>query len=110
MGIQPLSINISVLGSVLKESPANKEDAPLKKACSEFESMLVFQMLKNMRNSVMKSDLFGSGQEEEMFQDMMDEEIAKDFSRTGTIGLGDMMYQQLIQQKSAKVAPETVDN
>lgn len=106
MRIQP---GLIFNASPAKNMPVNKEDASLKKACSEFESMLVLQMLKQMRASVMKADLFGSGQKEEMFQDMMDEEIAKDFSKTGTIGLGDMMYRQLITQNTVKVSAESVD-
>jgi len=106
MRIQP-SISLNV--SPAKDTPVNKEDAELKKVCSEFESILVLQMLKQMRASVMKADLFGSSQKEEMFQDMMDEEIAKDFSKTGSIGLGEMMYRQLIAQKNAKVSAESVD-
>ncbi|MEN6521539.1 MAG: rod-binding protein [Armatimonadota bacterium] len=92
-----------------KNDAVTRDDKSLKNACMEFESVLVHQMIKNMRNSVIKSDLFGSSEKEEMFQDMMDEETSKNFSKTGSIGLADVMYRQLIQQNTAKVIDETVD-
>lgn len=86
-----------------------KEDAALKKACREFESVLVAQMLKNMRSSVQKSDLFGSSEKEEMFQGMLDDEIAKDISRTNSFGIAQTLYNQLSQIKTAKVSEKSVD-
>lgn len=75
------------------------EDPKLRKACRDFESLLVQQMLSKMRASIPKSDLFGSKDEEEIFSGMLNEEYAKSLSETGSLGLGDMLYAQLAALK-----------
>lgn len=88
---------------------AQKNDAALRKACREFESLLTAQMLQKMRDSVHKSDLFGSREKEEIFQSMLDEEMAKHIAHTGALGLGDTIYAQLKARNIAKVPENSVD-
>ena len=40
----------------------------LKKACQEFESVFMYQVLRTMRKTIDKSDLFHGGQGEEIFE------------------------------------------
>jgi len=87
---------------VNKSDQIHKEDIALKKACKDFESILVSQMLKSMRESVSKTDLFGSSEKEEMFQGMLDNEIAQQMSEKSGFGLGDAIYAQLSRRKTAK--------
>ncbi len=75
------------------------EDPKLKKACRDFESLLVQQMLSRMRASLPKSDLFGSKDKEEVFRSMLDEEYAKEVSSSGSLGLADMLYAQFSEMK-----------
>lgn len=75
--------------------PAERRDKELKKVCQDFEAVFIGQLLKNMRKTAVKADLFGSQKEEEMFRDMMDDEIAKTASRTNSIGIAEMLYNQL---------------
>jgi len=83
-------------GAAKADKPtSDKEDAALKKACREFESLLVAQMLHQMRATVPKADLFGSREKEEIFQSLLDDEVAKEISRTGTLKLADLIYAQL---------------
>jgi peptidoglycan hydrolase FlgJ len=84
------------------------DDKALKKACHEFESLLVSQMLHKMRDTVPKSTLFGSREKEEMFQSMLDDEMAKDMSNSGSLKIADLLYQQL-GGNTAKVSGEGVD-
>jgi peptidoglycan hydrolase FlgJ len=81
------------------ESPSSgikaKEDEKLRDACKSFEAMLTGIMLKGMRKTVMKTDLFGSGNEEELFQEMMDNEICQTASKSNSVGISDMLYRQL---------------
>ena len=71
-----------------------KENQKLKQACQDFEAVFMGFMLKGMRKTVPKSEL-GSGREEEMFTDMMDDEICKSASKSRSIGIADMLYRQL---------------
>lgn len=86
--------------SLAPQTQAAKEDAKLKRACQDFESVLVTYMLGQMRNTVQKTDLFGSSEKEDMFQGMLDQETAKDISTNGSMGIADMMYKQLSQINS----------
>lgn len=70
-------------------------DKKLKQACQDFEAIFMGFMMKSMRKTVQKSDLFGSSQEEEMFTDMMDNEVCKSASSRGSTGIADMLYRQL---------------
>lgn len=76
----------------------DKADAKLKKTCQDFEAMMVSQMLGQMRQTVQKTDLFGSGEKEQIFQGMLDSEIAKNVSQNGSMGIGKMLYEQLSKQ------------
>lgn len=73
----------------------NKDDKELKKACKDFEAIFFNQILKSMRKTVTKTDLFGSQKEEEIFQDMMDAEVSKTAAQQNSIGIADMLYRQL---------------
>lgn len=70
-------------------------DKKLKQACQDFEAIFMGFMMKGMRNTVPKSDLFGSSQEEDMFKEMMDNEICKSAASRSSMGVADMLYKQL---------------
>lgn len=65
----------------------------LKKACSDFESIFMHQMLKEMRKTVNQTGMIHGGQAEEIFSDMLDSERSKEMK----VGLGDMLFNQLSQ-------------
>lgn len=90
------SLSNSLLADKIRELPESKKQelTKLKEACSEFESIFMHQMLKEMRKTVNpKNTLVYGGQAEEIFSDMLDQERAKEMK----IGLGDMMFRQLSQ-------------
>jgi flagellar protein FlgJ len=70
-----------------------KELEKLREACSDFESIFMQQMLKEMRKTVDKTSLTHGGQAEEIFSDLLDTERAKEMK----VGLGDMLFSQLSQ-------------
>jgi len=73
------------------------EDKKLREACQEFESFFMYLVMKEMRKTVPETELFHGGKAEEIFRDMLDEEMAKEMSKpsVGGFGLGQMLYQQL---------------
>lgn len=91
--MQDLKINLK---QYLPESDrkAGKDEA-LKKACKEFESVFTYQLLKSMRSTVEKCDLFHGGQGEEIYESLLDQELAKSVSEGGEKGLAHLLYQQL---------------
>ena len=78
-----------------KTEAQSKEDVKLRKACQDFEALLLSQMLTKMRETVPKTDLFGSSEKEEIFQGMLDQEIAKEMANSSTMGIAELMYSQL---------------
>lgn len=71
------------------------QDKKLKQACQDFESVFMGFVLKGMRKTVQKSDLFGSNKAEDMFTDMMDDEVCKSASKSNSMGIADLLYRQL---------------
>lgn len=80
-------------------SPANKLSASqkeLKEAAEQFESVFINMLFKEMRKSVSDSDLFGDRDAEQTFQEMLDTEMSTKLSQNGGIGLGNVIYKQLV--------------
>ena len=73
-----------------------KEKARVTKATQDFESVFIGMMLKQMRKSMAGDNpLFGKGSEAKLYQDMMDDSLAQQMSRTGTFGLAKVMMKSI---------------
>lgn len=80
----------------IAKSLENKEikDKELLKACQGFETIFYQMLFKEMRNTVHKTGLLSGGFAEDVFESMLDEQIAESASKAdGT--LANMLYQQL---------------
>ena len=74
-----------------------KDDAAarkLKEACQGFESIFLQRIWEQMRKSVGKEGYLHS-RDEESYQSMFDQELAKKMAEAGGIGLADMLQEQL---------------
>ena len=100
--IQP--INPSAAG---KESGAKKiDEGKLKKACEDFESIFISKMLKVMRETIPKSGLLDGGSQQDTYLSLFDEELSKSMAKRGGIGLGKILYQNIMNQgKNRNLAP-----
>lgn len=78
-----------------KKNTIEEKDKQLKKACQDFEAYFLFQMFKEMDNTVMKSELVSTGRGEEMFKSMLHQEVANAAAKGKGVGLSSMMYQQM---------------
>jgi len=76
-------------------TPEALAQARLKKQCREFESVFYNSMLKAMRKTIIKTDLFDGGKGEEIYTSMLDEEYAKIMSKNGNDSLANALYNQL---------------
>jgi len=79
---------------------SDKEEKRLKDACRDFEALFLSIVLKQMRKTVPKSELFGSDPAQDTFQEMMDDEIGRSAAKTSSMGIADMLYRQLTNQMS----------
>jgi flagellar protein FlgJ len=69
--------------------------ASLKESSRELETMFVMEMYKAMRKAVPEGGLFEKSNSTEIFQDMLDLEMAKETTKGKGIGLADAMYNQM---------------
>lgn len=81
--------------------PASKTE--VEKAAKEFESFFAFYLLKVMRESVPKSGLLNSGMSENIYNSIIDENIAEGIAARGGLGLSDLLIRQMeLDQKNGK--------
>lgn len=71
------------------------DEKKLEKACLEFESIFIHQMLKSMRQTIPQTGLMGEGKERNIFQALFDEEVSKNITKRGGLGMGKMLYEQM---------------
>lgn len=74
------------------------DEKRLEKACQEFESILIHQMMKTMRQAVPMTGFMTEGKERKVFQALFDEEISKVISKRGGLGVGKMLHRQMQQR------------
>lgn len=88
-----LSLNRAQQLQNRKNLPGGGEIA-LRQAADEFEALLVEQLVKEMRKAVVKSDLFGDRDNEELFEEMLDGEYVRLIMNRGGLGISDLLMKQ----------------
>jgi len=63
--------------------------------CLELETFLVKNLLSSMRNTVQKSGLVDDSFAGKMYEDMLWDEYAKDFTKNAGFGMAEQAYRQL---------------
>lgn len=81
----------------LKRQVAAHNPQALREAAQQFESLFINMMLKSMEQANFKDPLFGSSQQS-MYQDMYNQQLSIELSKTHSFGLADMLVKQLRNQ------------
>lgn len=81
--------------NLLNSAMNQEDDEGLREACQEFESYFLQQVYKSMRSTVPQGTLTEKSHGREMFEDMLDEEYAKEASVGKGTGIAQMLYKQL---------------
>ncbi len=106
MSTQNSSVNYTdTLGiSQLKASAKQDAKGALEEAARQFESLFMNEMLKSMRkaNEAFESDLMGSGNDKEYYEQMFDHQMSVNMSQNGGIGLAQALVRQLGKQMDSK--------
>ena len=71
------------------------ERRKLKEACKQFEAIFIEYMLKTMRKTVQKSDLFKREFAEEIYSSILDQKIAEKVADSKGLGLAELLYKEL---------------
>lgn len=79
----------------LEAAVRNNDDRELMKACREFESVMLNMMYKQMKATIIRSNLVERDAGAEIFESMLDEHLMEEASKTGSFGLAESMYKQL---------------
>ncbi len=82
------------LRNAIQPPSHEQQTKKLKKACKDFEAVFVYQMLKSMRKTIQKCDLFHGGQGEETYQSLMDMELSKEMADLGPGSLSRLLYDE----------------
>ena len=86
--------------AITKTGPA-KTQTPFEKKAREtaesFEAVFLSQILKSMSIGLKTDGPFGGGHSEEIFKDVLNEEVAKQITRNGGIGLSDAVYREILK-------------
>ncbi len=88
-------VSDSSFEETLKKAAETGDDKKLKEACQEFESVFLNMMLSTMRKTIPDGGLVEKSQGTKTFESMLDEEYAKSLSKSGGIGLADVLEAQL---------------
>jgi flagellar protein FlgJ len=68
----------------------------LRELCHEFEALLIYQMIKSMRETLHKEDdLLYGGEAEDMFREMLDHEYSKAMSKQANFGFATTLYDRM---------------
>ena len=71
------------------------KSSELYEVCLELETILMKNLIKGMRSTIMKSGLVDSSFAGEVYEDMLYDEYAKTFTRNANLGFAEMAYRQL---------------
>lgn len=101
---------ISTQDALLNKSVENlkknvKNPQKLQQASEDFESLFVYFMLREMRKTVMKSDLLSGGFGGEIMQGIFDQEISNKIAQHSQLGISELLLQQLSEQAANSDLP-----
>jgi flagellar protein FlgJ len=91
------------------QSPGSKKPlidktGKLYEQCLELETFLIKTLLTGMRNTVQKSGFIDESLAGKMYEDMLWDEYARDFTKNAGLGFADMAYLELTGQRGKLLA------
>lgn len=89
-----------------RASLENIEAQRIREVAQEFEALLLEHMIKEMRNTVPESPIFGRNRGREIFEELLDGEFARLMENRGGIGIAQFMATHMIRDSGADQPPE----
>jgi len=84
----------------LTKRPAT--DAQMQKTAQDFEAMVLSQMLQPMFEGIETEAPFGGGSAEKMWRSVMIDEMAKEITRNGGVGIADMVQREMLKMQEVR--------
>ena len=88
----------------LANNPQVSDQDKIKEACRQFEAILLRQILSESRKSTVAASTEGTSNERDIYNDMIDNQVADSVSRSGSFGLAKSLEKQLVHQVLPKTA------
>ncbi len=82
----------------LNSAIQSDDQKKLYESCQQLESVFINKVLDSMRACISHSDLIERGFATETYESMLYDEYAKNMSKTGSLGIADLLYKQLSSQ------------
>ena len=89
---------LASLGTTLQ----NKQREAAKKAAEDFESVFVSQMLEPMFQGLRTDGMFGGGNGEAVFRSLMIQEVGKEITKSGGVGISDSVYGEMLRMQGLR--------
>ncbi|MEA1976217.1 MAG: rod-binding protein [Bacillota bacterium] len=80
---------------ILSDSLKSGDDKKLKKVCEDFEAIFVNMLLKSMKTTIGENGFIEKSHAREVFESMLDEEMANNISSGKGIGIAKILYENL---------------
>jgi flagellar protein FlgJ len=81
------------------ERPSIDKTDKLYEQCEALETFLIKNLITSMRSTVQKSELLDTGFAGKMYEDMLYDEYAEEFSRNANFGFAELAYLELSGQR-----------
>jgi peptidoglycan hydrolase FlgJ len=82
----------------------NAAPSKIAKTGSEFETMVLSQLLKPMFEGLQTDGMFGGGEGEEAFKSLYIDSMAKQITQKGGVGISSLIQKELIRMQGGHVA------
>ena len=92
--------------SALRVGAKNNDPAALREVAGQFEALFLQSMLKSMRDASIGDPLFGDSNAHDMYEDMLDQQLAVEMASGKGIGLAEMLVRQLGGEQTARPSAE----
>lgn len=79
----------------LRAAAEKNDPAVLHEVAGQFEALFIQTMLKTMRDASLGDPLFGNSDQHEMYEEMLDQQMALEMASGNGIGLAEMLVRQL---------------
>jgi flagellar protein FlgJ len=76
-----------------------------KAAGQQFEGFFIGEMMEQMTEGVEPDEYFGGGHGEEMWRSMLNQEYAKEISKSGRLGIADTVMKGMLQAQEQRNLP-----
>ena len=78
-----------------QESHEVRSDEELRKACADFEAILLDRMFQAMRSTLPADGIFGGSHQRDIFESMYYQELATRIAHGKGLGTGEALFRQL---------------